>query len=42
VLVPARNEKDMDELPPHLRRKVRLILVRNIEEVLEHALVDET
>ncbi|AJF07730.1 endopeptidase La [Geoalkalibacter subterraneus] len=41
VLVPARNEKDIDELPPHLRRKVRLVLVRNIEEVLEHALVDE-
>lgn len=41
VLVPARNEKDIDELPSHLRRKVRLVLVHNIEEVLEHALVDE-
>jgi ATP-dependent Lon protease len=41
VLVPARNEKDIDELPSHLRRKIRLVLVHNIEEVLEHALVDE-
>jgi len=39
VLLPARNARDLDEIPPHLRRKVRLILVEDMRQVLESALV---
>jgi len=42
VLLPRRNEKDLDDLPEDLRREVRLVLVERIEEVLRHALSDET
>jgi ATP-dependent Lon protease len=39
VIVPAGNELDLDELPTHVRRKLELIPVRTLEEVLDAALV---
>jgi ATP-dependent Lon protease len=37
VLLPAENEKDLAELPQHLREELRLVPVRSMDEVLEHA-----
>jgi ATP-dependent Lon protease len=40
-ILPARNESDLAELPPELRRAMRFILVRTLEEVLRVALPAE-
>jgi len=40
VLVPAENEKDLTDIPDNIKRKVRIILVDYMEQVLEHALVE--
>jgi ATP-dependent Lon protease len=37
VLFPVDNEKDIAELPQHLRDQLRLIPVENMEQVLQHA-----
>jgi len=37
VLLPARNEADLDEIPAELRAEMELILVHSMEEVLERA-----
>jgi len=41
VLLPARNARDLEEVPQHLRRKISLVLVRDMNEVLEQALVNK-
>jgi ATP-dependent Lon protease len=38
LIVPARNEPDIEDIPAHLRRKMRFVLVDNVQEVLEAAL----
>ncbi len=38
VIVPERNRKDVDELPPYLRKKVTFVPVKNMDQVLEVAL----
>lgn len=38
VILPARNEADLDDLPPDVREVMTFIPVENIEEVLEAAL----
>ena len=40
VLVPAKNEKDLIELPRKIRREVAFTLVRSMDEVLEKALLE--
>ncbi|WP_442900229.1 endopeptidase La [Geoalkalibacter sp.] len=40
VLLPWRNEKDLEDIPTHLRKKVRLIAVRTMDDVLKAALVE--
>jgi ATP-dependent Lon protease len=40
VLLPASNVHDLDELHPSVRRKLRIVLVRQVEEVLREALGD--
>ncbi|MDR7870645.1 MAG: endopeptidase La [Tissierellaceae bacterium] len=42
VLLPYENSKDLDEIPEKIRRKMEFVLVRNMDEVLEHALVKGT
>jgi ATP-dependent Lon protease len=48
VIIPRRNEKDLEDLPPHVREEMRVILVDRVDEVLNialrdgHAGVDET
>lgn len=39
VLLPYENEKDLDEIPENIRKKIDLVLVKNMDEVLNHALV---
>ncbi len=38
VILPALNERDLDDLPPELRKELEYILVDNIDQVLEQAL----
>lgn len=40
VILPARNEIDLDDVPESVRSHVRFHLVSNIEEVLAVALVE--
>jgi ATP-dependent Lon protease len=39
IIVPERNEKDLDEIPKPLRRKLTLIMAKNMSEVLKAALL---
>ncbi len=38
VILPKRNDADLDDIPADLRRQMRFILVETIEEVLKEAL----
>lgn len=40
VLLPIENKKDLEEIPEKIRKKMDLILVGNMEEVLSYALVE--
>ena len=39
VLIPAENEKDLEEVPANVKRKMEFITVDHMDSVLEHALV---
>jgi len=41
IIVPDRNQKDLEEIPKPLRRKLRLIPVKNMSDVLKFALLDK-
>ncbi len=38
VILPRRNERDVEEVPEELRKQLRFIFVDDAEEVLQHAL----
>ena len=38
VILPARNERDVEDVPEELRRQLTFIFVDNMDEVLRHAL----
>jgi ATP-dependent Lon protease len=38
IILPSRNEQDLDDLPEDVRNSMHFILVNTIDEVLEHAL----
>lgn len=38
LIIPIENEKDIEEIPQNVRRKIEFVLASNMEEVLEHAL----
>jgi len=38
VLLPVRNEKDLVDIPAHIRKQMKLVFVREVGEVLEAAL----
>ncbi len=40
VLIPRKNEKDVEEIPATIRRRINLIPVQTMEEVLRQALID--
>jgi ATP-dependent Lon protease len=39
IILPYRNEADLDDLPDELRKEMAFVLVNTMDEVLEHALV---
>lgn len=39
VLIPFENEKDLEEIPDKIKKKMEFVLVKNLDEVLLHALV---
>ena len=39
VIIPKENEKDLKEIPAHVKRDVRIVLVEHMDEVLARALV---
>ncbi|WP_025640217.1 endopeptidase La [Schnuerera ultunensis] len=41
VLIPFENSKDLEEIPEKIRRKMDFVAVKNMEQVLEHALLEE-
>ncbi|MFQ5878436.1 MAG: endopeptidase La, partial [Acidobacteriota bacterium] len=38
ILMPKRNEKDLVDIPPYIRKQLTVILVRDVSRVLEEAL----
>jgi ATP-dependent Lon protease len=40
VIIPKRNEKDLDDLPAEVRDEMKVVLVDRVEEVLAAALRD--
>jgi len=38
VILPKRNEKDLDDVPQEVRNSLTFHFAENIEQVLEHAL----
>ena len=40
VVIPDRNEKDLDEIPKPLRRKLQWVVAKNMSDVLAVALLD--
>jgi len=38
VILPAQNKKDLNDLPPYLRKKLNFFPVKHMDEVLEIAL----
>jgi ATP-dependent Lon protease len=42
VILPARNEKDLDEVPESVRNEMQFYLADRVEEVLEAALAPAT
>lgn len=41
VLLPWDNKKDFDEIPDKVKKNIEFEFVKNMDEVLEHALVEE-
>jgi ATP-dependent Lon protease len=39
IVVPDRNQKDLDEIPKPLRRKLHWVIAQNMSEVLKTALM---
>jgi len=42
IIVPDRNDKDLDEIPKPVRRKLTLIKAKNMSDVLKAALLDKS
>ncbi len=38
IIIPASNAKDLEEIPPHLRKKVDFVVARTMDDVLAAAL----
>jgi ATP-dependent Lon protease len=38
LIIPRRNEADIDDIPEHLRKRMEFVLVDNVDEVLDAAL----
>jgi ATP-dependent Lon protease len=40
VILPRRNERDLEDIAPELRQELEFVFVDTVEEVLAHALRD--
>jgi Lon protease (S16) C-terminal proteolytic domain len=38
VILPAKNEKDLRDIPEEIRKQIKLVLVDSMDQVLENAL----
>jgi ATP-dependent Lon protease len=38
VVIPYQNEKDLNDLPPYVRKKINFVPVRHMDEVIKIAL----
>ncbi len=38
ILLPIDNKKDLEEIPDKVRKRIKFVLVKSMDEVLEHAL----
>lgn len=41
VLLPAENERDIEDIPKNVRKQLEFVLIHNVDEALEHALVKD-
>ena len=41
IILPYENKKDLEEIPSKVRKKIEFVLVKKMDDVLEHALVEE-
>lgn len=41
VLIPAKNEKDLEEVPEEIKEKLKIFPVKTVEEVLHHAIKED-
>lgn len=41
ILLPIENKKDMEEVPDKIKRNIDFVFVKSMDEVLEHALIDD-
>lgn len=41
VLLPADNERDIEDIPKNVRRQLEFVLIHTVDEALQHALVKE-
>jgi len=41
VILPKKNEKDLEEIPEEIRKSVKFVFVESMDEVLDHALSDK-
>jgi len=39
LIIPEKNRKDLEEIPPHIRRKINFTFAENMDEILDVALV---
>lgn len=40
IIIPVENKKDLEEIPDKVKRKIEFVLVKEMEEVLLHALIE--
>ena len=41
VLIPFENKKDLEEIPDKIKKSMEIVLIKTMDEVLEHALLKE-
>jgi ATP-dependent Lon protease len=41
IILPKRNENDLEDVPEEIRNKIEFILIDSVEELLKAALEDE-
>jgi ATP-dependent Lon protease len=41
VIIPRRNEKDLDDIPEDIRKELDIVLTDRVDQVFEAALLDD-